>query len=323
MKYSNLGYNYTMEAVDMIELKETQAELSQLDVVNLKKFRQQMVIEKNLSSNTVNAYISDIKQFLLFEPEMVYHKKALLYMKKMEQDKIHVASILRKFTAIRQYCKFLDIYIEVHLPKLQTNSQITKYQDIVKMIQYARNSKEKAFLALMFTTGGRISEVLSLKIQALYKCLNGNAQNYFNIMGKGRKERIVFITEEVKEILDEYLQERHSGNTKEDKNPFLFPARIKLSHISRQWGWDVVKRIALNLNIPEIHPHSFRHAQAMMLLESGADLISIQKILGHAHLSTTERYLKLHWGHLLEGISKHPLSKKSKYAIDKHEKCND
>lgn len=325
--------------------ENTDVKLSQTDIINLKKFRQQMVIEKNLSSNTVNAYISDIKQFLLFEQNLEYKERAVEYMKKLEENKMKSASVLRKFTAIKQYCKFLDIYMEVQLPKIQSNVQITKYEDIVKMIKCARNAKEKAFLALMFVTGGRISEILSLKVQALQKCLNGNrAQNYFNIMGKGKKERIVFVTEEVKEILEEYLQERSDASfnaiskkhTEEneftdkrtigmskndinsikshsitsDKNPYLFPARIKQSHISRQWGWDTVRRIAISLGMPEVHPHSFRHAQAMMLLESGADLISIQKILGHAHLSTTERYLKLHWGHLVDGMSKHPLAKR-------------
>ncbi len=285
-------------------------DISIADSISLKRFRQQMIIEKNLSNNTINAYIIDIKQFLLFHPEIEYNQRIQKYIDHLEQQRISTASSLRKFTAIKQYCKFLDIYIEANLPKLQQNTQFTHYNDIITLIQSAENIKAKAFLALMFATGGRISEILSIKLKTIQTCLL-STQSYFNIIGKGRKERVVFITEHVKSILDTYIQSRT------DKNPYLFHSRTGLNHISRQWGFKTVQQAALkaqqetcNTNFAAIHPHSFRHAQAMMLLESGADLVSIQKILGHAHLSTTERYLKLHWSHLLDGIAKHPLAKK-------------
>lgn len=287
-------------------------DISISDSMSLKRFRQQMIIEKNLSNNTINAYIIDIKQFLLFQTEIDYIHRIQHYIDHLEQQRTSTASILRKFTAIKQYCKFLDIYIEANLPKMQQNTQFTHYQDIITLIQSAENIKAKAFLALMFATGGRISEILSIKLKTIQTCLLSQ-QSHFNIIGKGKKERVVFITEHVKTILDEYLQ------TRTDKNLYLFPSRTGLQHISRQWGFKIVQNASQqaynatgNINFSHIHPHSFRHAQAMMLLESGADLVSIQKILGHAHLSTTERYLKLHWSHLLDGISKHPLAMSKK-----------
>lgn len=285
-------------------------DISIADSMSIKRFKQQMIIEKNLSNNTIQAYIIDIKQFLLFQPEIEYSQRIQQYINHLEEQQTRATSILRKFTAIKQYCKFLDIYIEANLPKQQQNTQFTHYNDIITLVQSAENIKAKVFLALMFATGGRISEILSLKLKTVQLCLL-SSQSHFNIIGKGKKERVVFITEHVKTILDEYIQ----GRT--DKNQYLFPSRAGLGHISRQWGFKIVQNasqqaynVTGNSNFLHIHPHSFRHAQAMMLLESGADLVSIQKILGHAHLSTTERYLKLHWSHLLEGISKHPLAKK-------------
>lgn len=280
--------------------------LTQQDDQSLKKFRQQMVIEKNLSKNTINAYIVDIKQFLLFPShESDVSKKAAQYMESLQEQKLKVNSILRKFAAIRQYYQFLDIHLSVRLPKQRTVTQITNHQDIRKLIHSCENLKEKAFMQLLFATGGRISEIISLKVQQLHSCIYGT-QQHFMLTGKGKKERVVFVNEQAKIAIYDYLQ------TRTDENIFLFPARLSVNHITRQWGFKVIQKAAKKLNLDNIHPHSFRHAKAMFLLDSNIDLVAIQKILGHAHLSTTERYLKLHWQHLMDGMSKHPLSKTHK-----------
>lgn len=269
-------------------------------------FEDFLQIEKNLSKNTISAYLSDLHFFFEYiqnSDQNTLETIVAQYIEFLRNNMISSASIARKISAIKQFYKFNDIVINVHLPKISNNMQIVDYKIIVKILEDIEDIKLKAFLYLLFATGGRVSEVLSIKKNDIIECIK-TQKLHFTIIGKGKKERVVFITSDTLEILKHFL----SMSVQNDKQLYLFQSGLIAKPMTRQWAHKMLKQLCLKMNVEHLHPHSFRHAQAMMLLESGVDLISIKELLGHAHLSTTERYLQLHWKHLKEAIDKHPLN---------------
>lgn len=293
----------------------------------LQSFVQMLKIEKNLSNNSIEAYIRDIKQFLIFKEGLEnkdVHDAAQMYLEKLQSEQVETSSILRKFSAIKQFYKFQDLYLNIRLPKANKPLKIVDYKQILKLLDYADNKRDKAFIYLLFATGARISEIVNLKLEQIEYCLKKRT-GHFNLIGKGEKERVVFLTEDGMESLKDYLA------TRNDDSRYVFVNSRKITEkdagidvvnqksvafrksvenldkpedkpLTRQWAFKMIDGLCKKANIPHLHPHDFRHAQAMLLLDAGTDLVSIQNILGHKHLSTTEKYLQLHWGHLVENV---------------------
>ena len=259
---------------------------------SLSLFEQMLIIEKNLSPNTVQAYMRDLIQFFSLEcspEEFLVH---------LEQTST-IASIKRKFSALKQFCKFINIKLDISLPKTQTQLKLIDPQQLINIINNTTNLRDKTFLHILLATGCRVSECLKLTNNQIRECLI-NDQLYFTILGKGNKERTIFLTNKVLELIHEY---RKKYNTK----TWVFENKNK--PLTRQWAHKIIKQLGVKLNIENVHPHSFRHGQALLLLESGVDLISIQKILGHSDLKSTQIYLNLHFDQLEQELVKHPLQR--------------
>lgn len=307
------------------------------NIKELHSFIQMLKIEKNLSNNSIEAYIRDIKQFLIFKEfinEMNVHNAAQMYLEKLQSEQVETSSILRKFSAIKQFYKFQDLYLNMRLPKANKPLKIVDYKQILQLLDYVDNKRDKAFIYLLFATGARISEIVNLKLEQIEYCLKKRT-GHFNLMGKGEKERVVFLTADGMDALNEYL------STRNDDSKYVFINSRKIADkdsdinavnsghlmskksvdkvnktgqldrsvdrivdrpLTRQWAFKMIDGLCKKANVPHLHPHDFRHAQAMLLLDAGTDLVSIQNILGHKHLSTTEKYLQLHWGHLVENV---------------------
>ena len=169
-----------------------------------------------------------------------------------------------------------------------------------------------ALLSMLYASGLRISELCSLKINALQKKQNQVLPNFILIKGKGEKERFVPINEESKEAIKNWLTIRNQKYAKL-KNPYLFPANSSSKYVARQVVAREIKALAIraNLTYKEISPHVFRHAIASHMLQHGSDLRVLQKILGHSDISTTQIYTHIMDDKLYKTLQDHhPLAHK-------------
>ena len=293
----------------------------------IEMFIESHIAEKNIQLNTVLAYKRDLLQFqgfmkntAIWKAKMQDIEQFLLILSKNRASK---ATLRRKLSAIKQYLSFaksenwieLNPALKITGPKKElTLPKVLSEPDVEKLIlasySYGKNkfeiSKSAAMLELLYCTGMRVTELVSL----LAKPFSVNPQ-FILIKGKGNKERIVPISGQAKKAVKDWLlQKEKSSKTKKSK--FLFPANSNSGHISREVFFRMLKKIAAHadLDANQISPHSIRHAFATHLLNNGADLRVIQSILGHSDLSTTEIYTHLAGSELKKLIElKHPLSK--------------
>ena len=162
-------------------------------------------------------------------------------------------------------------------------------------------------IEILYSTGMRVSELLSIKLSDL------NQNNYFlNVIGKGSKERIVPLTEEAVNETRRYLK-LLADHRDLEKEKYLYPGSRKNKHLSRQYFASELKAYAKKAGLDEknISPHVLRHAFASHLLSNGADLRSVQQMLGHSDISTTQIYTHILDNKLKIAVKEnHPLSKK-------------
>ncbi|MCM8818769.1 MAG: site-specific tyrosine recombinase XerD [Candidatus Omnitrophica bacterium] len=264
----------------------------------IEKFEEHLIIEKNLSFNTVSAYKNDLSKFKNF----MYEKKInlnkvnsedithfVLFLKKMNYSP---TSIVRILSGIRNFYKFLlargyvnnkemkidTPKIERKLPDVLTEEEINKILSIDKISR--KHIRNLAILELFYSSGLRVSELCNLKIEDV----NLDA-GFIKVKGKRQRERISLLNKNTIELLRKYLNER-----KKSINEYLF-LNSRGEKISRQSVWKIVKKYAKYAGINKnVKPHTLRHTFATHLLKEGLDLRVIQELLGHKSISTTEIY---------------------------------
>ncbi len=260
----------------------------------LERFREMLIADRNLSKNSLDAYTQDIKQFLQYNNDLNDITNYITYIKANYSS----ATIMRKISAIKQFFQFLvdekiitnnpteKIHIkakDIKLPKILTE------EEMVRILQFFDDKKKSlktaCMLHILYATGVRVSELITLKFSSI---LHDSATNTTSllVLGKGNTERIVPLYQIAADTIMEYMK------TVKNSNGFLFPSYSKTGHITRQGFAKILKHIAICSNIEpnRISPHVIRHAFATHLLEHGADLLSIQKLLGHRNISTTQIY---------------------------------
>jgi integrase/recombinase XerD len=281
---------------------------------SISDFKSMIISELCLSKNTVSAYVSDIFQFLRsngssFEPDC--------FQKYLTSNELTNASIRRKISSIsswQAFCKKeLGIELNIDIPKIKARKTIPDVvsNDDVQVLLESKNIdlRLRTIIILLKTTGMRISELLSIQYVDIEQVLNKNA-NTFRIIGKGNKERTVFLKKETKELLQEYC----------------FTTGIKKGNIwkniTRQYVYMLLKKLSSGVGVLQsrIYPHSFRHRFGSNLAQGGMSLIEIQKLLGHEHINTTAIYTHIEdevaYNLVLEN---HPLGKKAMYKQSKVE----
>lgn len=285
-------------------------------------FLDDIAAEKGLSLNSLKAYQTDITQFLLQQsitPKQITSEHISDFTQYLSKNKFTPKTINRKISAIRSFCKFLaqekilqtnplpDINMpkrQKALPKFLSDAQINT------LFQAACNHNNPAFMRagviikLMFASGLRISEALSLPLNAV-----SFNKKQISVKGKGAKERIVFFDDETKDILQNYISSvRHHFTT---KSVFLFPSPKALEgHLTRDAFFKSLKKLALECQISPtlISPHTLRHSFATNLINHDADLRSVQKMLGHENIATTEIYTHITHQKIIDSVlQKHPL----------------
>lgn len=300
----------------------------------VERFLEVLQIEKNLSHNSLLAYGTDLKDFVEFSKLQNVYKECGIDRKFLNSYLIHIGekkfeqnSYLRKLSSLRGFIKFLvaenllnDNALEILvLPK--KNKSLPKFltiEEVFLLLEYVANDKSEvglrnlAMLEILYATGLRVSELVGLKLSSLRfkdKELRMIEDHIF-ILGKGNKERVVPLSMSAVKITEKYL----AVNSKElfnQSNKYLFPSTSDQGYLTRQRFGQILKEIALNLGVDpdRVSPHVIRHSFATHLLDNGLDLRSIQELLGHENISTTEIYTHVITGNLKSVIEKyHPLS---------------
>ena len=268
----------------------------------IEEFLRYLLIDKGYSENTINSYKIDLEKFLEYNGnksiDTISNSDLKNYIKYLKEEKLSDKSISRNISCLKSFYKFLVIekYVNSNpsdslfgiktkksLPNTLTEDEILKLLDIKLTDNYSY--RNKAMIELMYATGLRVSELVNLKLSDID--LN---QDIIRIYGKGSKERIVPIGEYSKEYLEKYIYEYRSSMLKKENNEYLF-LNNHGKKMTRQGFFKILKSIALEKGITkDFSPHTIRHSFASHLLKYGADLRTIQELLGHSDISTTQIY---------------------------------
>ncbi len=299
-----------------------------------KSFERYLLAEKRFSKHTASSYVRDLTFFLIFlkkatnedvTPESlskvtITEFRSFLFSRK--ENNLSNQSIARNISAIKTFYRFLYNEYETEnseiellkAPKVQKKlSKTVSEVDIDAFFKSVEEfdktpwiaARDKAILYLLYGCGLRISEALELTFNDWY---GAETSGILRIRGKGDKERLVPLIDQVIQEVENYIRIKPYGN------PMGDPVFIGLNgqQLNPRQIQRLIEKIRRHVGLPEdITPHSLRHSFATHLLKNGADLRSIQELLGHANLSTTQVYTKLQDNHLKEVYMKyHPLSKK-------------
>ncbi len=286
----------------------------------LKKYIVYLQIERGLTDNTIISYTQALDKFKLFLQTRDYdHKKISeddilnffrdkINSENKVQSRTHLHSVLKGFYNFLIYEELIDFNplsgISTPkkwnvLPKYLTIDEVSELLELPNMSK-SIGIRDKSILEMMYATGLRISELIGLKTNNIYL-----EENFIRVMGKGNKERVIPFGEKAGQYLIEYYEKARQLLLKDKTTDFVY-LNARGSGITRQGAWKIIKAYGLKLGITfDLSPHVLRHSFATHLLENGADLRSIQLLLGHSSISTTEIYTHLAKNRIQESYQKH------------------
>ncbi len=296
----------------------------------IEAFLEMMAVERAAAASTLKNYGRDLERFSLFA---VRRKETLetagaddiaAWLEGLERDGLAASTAALKTSALRQFYQFL--YTEGYradnptasidrpktrrpLPKILNAAEVSALFDAACRIGGAKGLRLVAMLEVLYAAGLRVSELVGLKLAAVRK-----GERLLMIRGKGEKERLAPLTERAVVAVGAYLKVRDAFIEEGQSSPWLFPSRGKTGHITSARFAQVLKDLAVEAGVPpsKVSPHVLRHAFATHLLEGGADLRSVQQMLGHADITTTQIYTHVAQDRLKDLVfTKHPLAKKN------------
>jgi integrase/recombinase XerD len=278
------------------------------------RYLSRLRVEGGLSVNTIEAYRRDLNKFhsylyrtgvLPIGPLMSETLRGFL--RSMHEARLSRASSLRCLSAIRGWLQFLmreqmieesptislaPISRDVRLPKTLSRHDVTALLDL-GAIPTPEDLRDRAMLELLYATGLRVSELVMAEL-ALVNLDVG----YLRVTGKGAKQRLVPVGERARQLLQQYLEEARPELLKRRVSRYVFVSR-RGGPLTRQAFWKLLRRRAQRAGIRQvISPHMLRHSFATHLLEGGADLRSVQVMLGHTNIATTQIYTHIERGRL-------------------------
>lgn len=289
-----------------------------------KKFLNMLKVERNFSDHTLKAYHDDLAQFNQFlEQELLNlrtfeYKDARNYLSYLYSNNLKRTTVSRKISTLRTFYEFWmtqdtsvnNPFIQlVHPKKEQYLPQFFYEEEMEALFNTVSNDAKKGLrdrvvIELLYATGIRVSELVNIKVMDLDMNLPG-----VKVLGKGNKERFVPFGEFCRQSIEQYLEKFKPLKSK--SHPYLI-VNMKGDPITergvRYLLNDVVERTA---GVTEIHPHKLRHTFATHLLNQGADLRTVQSLLGHVNLSTTGKYTHVSNQQLRKVyLNAHPRAKK-------------
>jgi len=291
-------------------------------------FRRHLEVERNLSIHTINAYLRDLRQFGAFveqvrgatvDAESLARVDVLLLRRYLAnlQKSCRRSSVVRKLSSLKTFYRFLERQGVVasspiaavmaprrqrYLPTVLSAEQTGTLLD-TPVNSYPQLIRDLAICELLYSCGLRVSELAGLNMDSI-----DLEQRQVRVVGKGNKERILPVGQTACLAVRLYFEQRPEG---EEQGAFLNYRGGRLTTRSIQ---RLLKRRLLQLNLPtDVTPHALRHSFATHLLDAGADLRVIQELLGHASLSTTQRYTSVSFAHLTSVYDRaHPRSRKKR-----------
>jgi len=272
----------------------------------LTRYLNHLLIERGVAQNTLEAYGRDLRRYFQFlrqkdltelqdaKPEVIIE-----YLVKIKGDGLSANSMNRALAALRGFYKYLiqekiigqSPLVNIELAKvwMRLPDTISKEEMNVILIQPGNQTaaalRDTAMLEFLYATGIRVSELINLTMNSI------NWQvGFLVVMGKGSKERIVPIGKTAYDCIRLYVDKARSQLMQKKNTDVLFLNRFG-TKFTRQGLWKIVIRYAQKAGLQKkVHPHTFRHSFATHLLEGGADLRTVQVMLGHADISTTQIY---------------------------------
>lgn len=293
----------------------------------LNDFKNYLKIERNLSINTIESYLFDVKKLVNFlksskikiKPEELTETITKEFIYDLSK-KVKSPTQARIISGLRRFYDYLileDIIAtnpiqNIETPKIGINLPVTltiqEIDNIISSIKLTSKTgvRNIAIVELLYSCGLRVSELINLKISDLFF-----KESLIKVTGKGNKERFVPISTQAQLYINNYIKDiRCFKKIKKNFEDTLF-LNERGSSLSRVMIFIILKELSISSNIKKkIGPHTFRHSFATHLIENGADLITIQNMLGHENITTTERYLHVSKKHLIDSMMKfHPRTK--------------
>ena len=288
----------------------------------LKDFNQYNKIERGLSDNSIKAYSRDLKKFIKWLELMNYELTPKMITTEVIREfvyhvskEINPRSQARMISSLKSFFNFLILenYTKLNPTdliespktgrKLPDTLEVKEIDDLIGAIDRStpEGERNRAIIETVYGCGLRVSELINLKISDLFF-----KEGFIKVTGKGNKQRFVPINSYTIKVINLYLKEIRSHVTPvtDDKDTLFLNRRGK--RLSRAMIFHIIKSLSITANLNKtISPHTLRHSFATHLLENGADLRSIQMMLGHESITTTEIYMHVDRSHLTEVMEKH------------------
>ena len=284
------------------------------------KYRRYMKLERNYSENTLDAYMSDLQKLLDYVGSEGLHVLDV----KLDDLRNFVAALVdigisarsqsRILSGVRTFYTFLilDGYIEddptellewpkigEHLPEVLSVEEVDRLEQACDLSKW-EGQRNRTIIEVLFSCGLRVSELINLRLSDLFL-----TEKFIRVMGKGKKERLVPISESAVKELQYWFMDRNLMKIKPGEEDFVFLNR-RGGHLTRMMIFTIVRRLAEAAGIEKtISPHTLRRSFATALLEGGANLRAIQDMLGHERISTTQIYTHIDMHTLREEILEH------------------
>jgi integrase/recombinase XerD len=263
-------------------------------------------VERGLSDNTLISYKRDL---IRYTEKMtagehsswneITRTDIVSFLYQLKDEGKSAATIARTISSIRQFHHFLlredivnhDATLHIETPKKERKlPDILSIEEVDKLLSINGNSpldiRNKAMLELMYATGLRVSELVTLKTDDLHLSMG-----FVRCVGKGSKERIVPLGDVAEEAVEDYLKYARLSLLKKNRDEKILFLNQHGRPLTRQGFWKILKKLTKDANIAkDITPHTLRHSFATHLLENGADLRAVQEMLGHSDISTTQIY---------------------------------
>ncbi len=278
----------------------------------LELFVEMLAAERGAAANTIEAYLRDLNDAGAFlgrrQTSLADADRADLsaYLAALQAAGLSARTAARRLSALRQFYRFLVVeglraddpsaaidspQIGKALPKLLSETEVDELLTVARTKQGPRGARLLALVELLYATGMRVSELVGLPLAAVAR-----DPQLLVVLGKGSKERMIPLSDPARAALRDYLAQRPFFLAGDSRSTWLFPGRSR-QHLTRHRLAQMLKDLAAEAGIApsRISPHVLRHAFASHLLHRGADLRSLQRMLGHADIATTQIYT-----HILE-----------------------
>ena len=280
----------------------------------LDDFFAHLSVEREVSSHTLDAYTRDLIQLTDFviklgakNPEDLTTIGVLAWLQAMKDEGLSPRTISRKLSSLKSFYKFMQEEYGMKSTPLEVITspkrsfqlpKVLSVEEVERLLDAPDTSKpmgirDRAMLELAYGSGLRASEIISLKLQDL-----DMENSFLKVFGKGRKERVVPIGEVAQEWLSTYITSARSKILGKRMSFYLFVGR-KGQGLTRQRLWQILKQYAMLAGLgSDVSPHILRHSFATHLLQGGADLRTVQMLLGHSNIATTQIYTHLDLAHI-------------------------